>query len=272
MKDIYEEILKLQAQGNSGVLVTVVEKDGHGPAVIGAKMLVLPGGEKKGTVGGGALEYAAVKHSLQVLDKKESGLKKYLLSPDNEIIDETGEKTGMLCGGTITLFYETIGSGDKLYIFGAGHVGKALVYHLKNLDYYITLLDSREGMVETIEGVQRRITVDYKTALQDEDVPEKSFFIIAAHSHALDYVILKRIYEAGWNPKYIGLIASKRKSPVMVKRLIEEMGKEIDLDILYSPVGLNIGGASPDEIAISIISELQAVRYGKNGHKHMRIK
>jgi xanthine dehydrogenase accessory factor len=67
------------------------------------------------------------------------------------------------------------------------------------------------------------------------------------------------------------LIASRRKAPVMTARLKEELGKEIDLSALYSPVGLDIGGASPDEIAISIISELQAVRNNKTGHKHMRL-
>lgn len=272
MTEIYEELLKLKTNGEVGVLVTVVEKEGHGPAIVGARMLVMPGDKKKGTVGGGALEYAALKWASRVRQDKKSGLKKYLLSPDNEILAEKAEKTGMLCGGSITLFYEYIGAGARLYIFGAGHIGKALVYHLENLDYYITLVDNRGGMVETIAGAQRRVTADYKTALHGHEVPADSFFIIAAHSHALDYVILKRIYSAGWNPKYIGLVASKRKSPLMVERLLEEVGKDVDLDILYSPVGLDIGGASPDEIAISVISELQAVRYGKTGHKHMRKK
>jgi len=272
MIEIYEEILKLKAKGEEGVLVTVVEKEGHGPAVVGSKMLVRPGGQRKGTVGGGALEYAAVKQASLVLREKKGGLKTYLLSPDNEIIEdkEKAEKTGMLCGGTITLFYEYIGSGLRLYIFGAGHVGKALVYHLKNLDYYITLIDNREGMADAVEGAQRRITGDYKTALEGEEVPVGSFFIIASHSHALDYVILKRIYQADWKPKYIGLIASKKKAPVMIDQLKQELGREINLDMLYSPVGLDIGGPSPAEIAISVISELQAVRYGKTGHKHMK--
>jgi xanthine dehydrogenase accessory factor len=264
---IYEEILKLKTSGENGVLITVVEKEGHGPAVIGTKMLVRQDGQKKGTVGGGTLEYAAIKHAGKILENQTSGIKKYLLSPDNEIIN--GEKTGMLCGGTISLFYEYIGPGERLYIFGAGHIGKALVYHLKNLNYYITLIDNREGMVENIEGVQRRITTQYETALKDEDVPAAGYFIIASHSHQLDYVILKRIYEAGWRPKYIGMVASKRKSPLMIQRLKEELGEDIDLDMLYTPVGLNIGGPSPDEIAVSITAELLAIRYNKSGHKHM---
>ncbi|UCH97614.1 MAG: XdhC family protein [Candidatus Aminicenantes bacterium] len=267
MIEIYEEILKLKTSGENGVLITVVEKEGHGPAVIGTKMLVRQDGQKKGTVGGGSLEYAAVKHATKILENQKSQLKKYLLNPDNEIIN--GEKTGMLCGGTITLFYEYIGTGDRLYIFGAGHIGKALVYHLKNLNYYITLLDNREGMVETIDGVQHRITTKYETALQDEDVPESGYFIIASHSHKLDYVILKRIYQSQWNPRYIGMVASKRKSPLMIEKLKEELGADINLDMLYTPVGLDIGGPSPDEIAISIIAELQAIRYNKSGHKHM---
>ncbi len=273
MNDIYEEIVTLKREGKDGVLVTVVEKEGHGPAGVGGKMLVLPDNTKKGTVGGGALEHAATRLAAQLLDDKKNSMKKYLLSPDNEIID--GEKTGMMCGGSITLFYEYIGSGERLYIFGAGHIGKALVYHLKNLNYYITLLDNRDGMVETVEpagSVQCRITPKYDTAMEDRKIPPGGFFIIATHSHALDYVVLKRIYEAGWDPKYIGLIASKKKSPAMLQRLKEELGNDIDLDNLYSPIGLDIGGRNPDEIAISIISELQAVRYDKQDHKHMRKK
>jgi xanthine dehydrogenase accessory factor len=266
--DVYEKIVKIKKGGEEGVLVTVVAKDGSGPVGVGTKMLVLPDGKKEGTVGGGALEYAAVKKAAQTLKNKENRMKKYLLSPDNDIIN--GEETGMICGGSVTIFFEYIGSGARLYLFGAGHIGRALVYHLKNLNYFITLLDNRNSMVEAIEGAQRRVTTKYDSALKNESVPDNSFFVIATHSHALDYVVLKRLYEARWNPKYIGLIASQRKSEEMIQRLNEELGSGLNLDILYTPVGLDIGGQNPDEIAISIISELQAVRFNKKGHKHMR--
>jgi xanthine dehydrogenase accessory factor len=268
VSDIYEKIVEIKKSGEEGVLITVVARDGSGPAGAGTKMLVLPDGTKEGTVGGGALEYAAVKKAAQTLKDKENRMKKYLLTPDNDIID--GEPTGMICGGSVTIFFEYIGSGARLFLFGAGHIGRALVYHLKNLNYFITLLDDRDSMMETIEGAQRRLTTHYESALKDETVPDNSFFLIATHSHALDYVVLKRIYEARWNPRYIGLIASARKSEEMIRRLNEELGDDLNLDILYTPVGLDIGGQTPDEIAISIISELQAIRYNKKGHKHMR--
>lgn len=270
MTEIYEELLKIKTQGDSGVLITVVDKDGHGPAVSGSKMLVRRNGLKKGTVGGGALEFAAVNLAPNILVSQKNLLKKYLLNPDNEIIDDIDtEKTGMLCGGSITLFFEYIGPGERLFIFGAGHIGKALAYHLENLGFYITMLDNRPGLVDSIEYAQRRVTCDYSTALRDDPPPPGCFFIIASHSHQLDYVILKRIVLAQWNPRYIGMVASKRKAPLMIRQLKEELGDSLNLDALFSPVGLDIGGPSPDEIAISIIAELQAIRYHKDGHKHM---
>lgn len=274
MKELYHDILAIESSGSYGVLITVVDKEGHGPAVIGTKMLVLADGSRKGTVGGGALEYAAVKWAEQVAKEKQSGLKKYLLSPDNEIIEGAeGEKTGMMCGGSITLYFEFIGSGANVYIFGAGHVGQALAYHLEKMDYFITVIDSREGMAESVAETYRcsPVKTSYETALEGMNVPPGSYFIIVTHSHALDYIALKRIYQAGWEPAYIGLIASKKKAPALVGRLKEELGGGINLDHLYAPVGLRIGGTLPDEIAISIIAEMQAVRYGKEGNRHMRM-
>lgn len=274
MKELYHDILAIESSGSYGVLITVADKEGHGPAVIGTKMLVLADGSRKGTVGGGALEYAAVKWAEQVAKDKQSGLKKYLLSPDNEIIEGAeGEKTGMMCGGSITLYFEFIGSGANVYIFGAGHIGQALAYHLEKMDYFITVIDSREGMAENVAGTYccSAVKSSYDTALEGMNVPPGSYFIIVTHSHALDYIALKRIYQAGWEPAYIGLIASKKKAPALVGRLKEELGSGINIDQLYAPVGLRIGGTLPDEIAISIIAEMQAVRYGKEGNRHMRM-
>lgn len=278
VNELYHDILALESSGSYGVLITVVDKEGHGPAAIGTKMLVLADGTRKGTVGGGALEYAAAKWAERAAKEKQSGLKKYLLSPDNEIIEGTqGEKTGMMCGGSITLYFEFIGSGANLFIFGAGHIGRALTYHLEKMDFFITLIDSREGMAEEVADAYRckPVKSSYDSALEGVDVPPGSYFIIVTHSHALDYVVLKRIYQAGWEPAYVGLIASKKKAPAIIGKLKEELGEDHQdtmLDNLYSPVGLRIGGTMPDEIAISIIAEMQAVRYGKEGNRHMRLK
>ncbi len=276
MSDIYEEILQLKKSGSAGVLITVVDKEGSSPADIGAKMLVLSPEKTKGTVGGGALEKEALKEAIKALKRRKSLLLKYSLGEDGQIVN--AKKLGMMCGGNATLFYEYIGAKDKLYIFGAGHIGKALLYHLKNQNHLITIIDNRESTLADIEDfskipVSKILASDYQKLFKEinpSDV-EGSYVIVATHSHDLDYKVLKGIYQSEWKPKYIGVIGSLRKAETMVKNLLKELGKGIDLDILYIPVGLDIGGNNPDEIAVSIISEIQSLRYGKRDSNHMRI-
>ncbi|QGU94747.1 hypothetical protein GOM49_06225 [Clostridium bovifaecis] len=77
------------------------------------------------------------------------------------------------------------------------------------------------------------------------------------------------LYKKDCNPKYIGLLASERKARIMLERLKEELAKELDFSNIYAPVGLNIGGDTPIEIAISIISEIQSIRYNKEQTGHL---
>ena len=252
-------------------MVTVVEKKGHTPSSVQFKMLVLSNGEKIGTVGGGALEYAAETLAPELIKNQKSMLKKYILNPDNEIVD--GEQLAMECGGETVLFYEYIGSGEKVNIFGAGHIGKKVAYYLKNLDYNVNIFDCRDDMLEEVDSiwVNNKFLSDYSDLEKYKEQLENSFIIIATHSHDFDYKLLKAIYEIGAEPSYLGLIASRRKSKVIIENLQNEV-ENADLDFLFSPMGLDIGGRTPDEIAISIISEIQTIRYNKTGHKHMRDK
>jgi xanthine dehydrogenase accessory factor len=94
--------------------------------------------------------------------------------------------------------------------------------------------------------------------------------VVATHSHELDYQILKGIAAADNKPAYIGVVASAKKSATMVSRLKKDLESTPDLSNLYMPVGLDIGGQAPEEISFSILAEIQAHRYGKKGHKHMR--
>ncbi|MFC1670865.1 XdhC family protein [Spirochaetota bacterium] len=267
MNEIYEEILNLKKGGGESVLVTVVEKEGSSPSGLQTKMLVFPDGKKIGTVGGGSLEYAAVETAGEVLNKKTGFMKKYSLGAGNELID--AEDTGMICGGTTTLFFEYIGSGEKIYIFGAGHVGRAILYHLNHLDYHITIVDSRDGFLNDITNVQKTVKLDNPENISDIDIADNSFVIIASHSHEVDFQILKGVFKSGSNPRYVGLIGSRKKVAKTLKRLKDEAGNDLNLENLYTPIGLDTGGRSPHDIAISIVSEIQAVRYDKKGNLHM---
>lgn len=268
MVDIYEEIGKLKKSGNTIVLITIVKKEGSSPVQVGTKMLVLPDGSRIGTVGGGTLEQVATKKANEIFSSKISSTVKYTLSDEDELIDE--KNIGMICGGKVTLFYEYIGSNEHLYIIGAGHIGKALLYHIKNLNYFTTIIDTRVKELQNIQGFHKILVSNYKNIFKDEKVPEGSYFIVATHSHEFDYIVLKKIFETDCNAKYIGVVASLTKGKSIIKRLLDEVDKGFDFKILHMPVGLDIGGKTPDEIAISIIAEIQAIQYKKDNVPHLR--
>src|SRR6056297_1446386 len=131
MKSIYAEIMSLAEGTVSGVLVTVVEKEGSGPAATGTKMIVYKNSKITGTVGGGSIEQMAIKKALTLFDTQQNAIEKYIMDEPADGID-----TGMICGGTATLFFEYFAPRKHVYIFGAGHIGKALVYHLSRLNYH----------------------------------------------------------------------------------------------------------------------------------------
>jgi xanthine dehydrogenase accessory factor len=229
MKSIYNEILELSHGKGAGVLVTVVQKTGSGPASAGTKMLVYPDGSILGTVGGGTIEKMTLEKAMTMFKTHENCLEEFTMNEP----ESRGTPTGMLCGGSATLFFEYFAPKNHLYIFGAGHVGKALVYHLRNLDYFVTVVVN-------------------------------AYFVIATYQHNYDGLVLNRIYKSGWSPKYVGMVSSRSKQKILLDKLRAEV-PDANLDNCFIPVGLDIGGGSPDEIALSIIAEIQTVRYGKSG-------
>lgn len=266
---VYRAILDLRARGGEGVLVTVVEREGSAPAEPGTKMLVGPGGHLVGTVGGGRLEALAVARAQEALRRREGALQRYTLTERGDPDDE-GAPTGMLCGGRVALFYEYLGSPLRAYVYGAGHVGAALARVLRLLHAHVVVIDPRADLAALAEGADRTVVAPYATALDGEDVPVGGYFVIATPGHESDYDVLARVLTSSWAPRYVGMVASGRKAAGLVGRLREEHGADIDLGPLYTPVGLDLGGSTPEEIALSIAAEIQAVRYCKAGHRHLR--
>jgi len=264
MKNIYDELLELSRGNSAGVLVTVVQKTGSGPADSGTKMLVYPDGAIVGTVGGGSIEKMAVERALKIFGTHKNCLEEFTMDEP----ESAGTPTGMLCGGTATLFFEYFAPKNFVYIFGAGHVGRALVYHLQNLDYFVTVIDDRKEVLEQLEGADEKILGNFEKALDDRAVAPNAYFIIATYQHKYDGLVLNRIYKSGWQPKYVGMVSSRSKRKILLERLKAEV-PDANLDNCYIPVGLDIGGGSPDEIALSILAEIQAVRYNRNGG-HLR--
>lgn len=266
MNNIFEYIDKAGKAGRRIVLATVVDKKGHGPNAPGARMLINEDGSTIGTVGGGSLEQAARNAASKLFQSGGTALIHYNLDDDDQLVD--AKETGMVCGGSTSIFFELMGDSPHLVLLGAGHVGQAIMKHAALLGYRITVGDSRKSLLDDIQQHKTILLPDYQDGYEALTITERSFVIVATHSHAFDAVAMNKIYALSVRPVYIGVLASHVKADTMIKKL-KEHHPDAELSNLHMPVGLKIGGPAPQEIAISILAEIQAIRYGKTAQNHM---
>lgn len=259
---LLEKSLELTRENIPFVVATVIKADGSTPAKVGSKILVQADGTTIGTVGGGNLEKMVIEDCLSALERAIDCTKVYDLSDGSEYGDQD---TGMICGGSATVFIEVTVPRKKVYIFGGGHVSQALERVIPNERYAVIIIDNRtEFASKTLHAdADDTMCVDYDTFLKDFKPESGSFIVVVTHGHRHDYEIVKALYENELALKYIGMIGSKKKVMSTVEKLKKEL-KNPDLSNLYSPIGLDVGGSSPAEIAVSIAAEILAVDYGKS--------
>ena len=266
--DIFKLINEYKQKNISLMAVTAVKKEGAGPVEVGKKMIVLADGKSIGTVGGGAIEYYAQKKAIELLKDKSSLLETYVLD-EGKVIPE-GRTLPMVCGGIVSLFYEYIGPKATIYIFGAGHVGQALVNVLKTMNYHVTVIDERKEVIEKFVNADILVNEPFTHFIEKDVLKDGDYIIVCTPSHKYDYHVINKILEKKIKPKYLGMLCSPDKIKAYLKSTYETFGKDIDLSFFYSPIGLDTGGMTPEEIAISISAEILVISNGKKGHSHMR--
>jgi xanthine dehydrogenase accessory factor len=264
LSNVFEIIARNKENGVASVLVTTVNIEGSSPSKIGGKMLVTNEVKPIGTIGGGALEVLAIQEAKVCLEKEKSYVKTYDLSNESD----ENIKTGMICGGNTTLFFDYIPSKVPLYIFGAGHCSQAIVDRLGNLGYSANVIDNRDDVLNDFKGADRKIKTNYIEMEELEYLNESSFVIVATPSHKYDYEVLKNILKYKINPKYVGILGSEKKVIKFKENILRDVGK-VTFSNMYMPCGIDIGGRTPEDIAISIIAEMQGIRYHKEGLVHL---
>lgn len=272
MADIFEKLSYYRHIGKDLVLVTVTEKDGMGPADVGKKMLVTEDNESFGTIGGGAIEFYAREKCKQVIKNRVSFTEKYVLCGREVFVDDEKVVLPMACGGKATLFYEFVGPKQYVYIFGAGHCGAALAKTLSPLGFHITIIDERKSVIDALDdSADIKVISGFVDYIDKHGLKDNSFIVVCTPSHTNDYHVLNKILELKIKPAYFGMLCSKKKISEYMEETYKAHGKDLDLTNFYSPIGLNIGGNSPEEIAISIAGEMLSIYYKKeNLNSHLR--
>jgi len=147
-----------------------------------------------------------------------------------------------------------------LYIFGAGHVSFELFKAAKNAGFDVIVADDREAYAnaERFPGARQVIARDFSQTMAELSPRESAYIVIATRGHRDDMRVLRWAVQTP--ARYIGMVGSKRKAITVFRELTREGLNPELFDRVYSPVGLDIGAVTPDEIAVSIVAELIAVR------------
>lgn len=255
--------------GENFVIAKVMDTNGSTPRKRGAWLLVQKDGRTEGTVGGGKLEAEVERNCKDVFQTRQSGLYHYSLKPEEQ------NGIDMRCGGDVDvsidyidathpdLFFEDADLSPTVFIFGAGHVGKAIAPLTNFLGFGTVVIDDRPEFAsrERFPEADKLVVLDdFKDAFSSIQSDENSYFIIVTRGHTADYDVLK---QALTKPhEYIGMIGSKNKVREIYRLLLEDGFTQTELDRVYSPIGVSIYAETPEEIAVSIVAELIQVRSG----------
>jgi xanthine dehydrogenase accessory factor len=257
--DIFEEITRIRRGGTEAALATVVGSDKGAPCRAGFRMLVYPDGKISGTVGGGLLEAKVRKEALRCLRDKKPQLLEFTLD------EESAEGIGMLCGGKIKVFVEPIFGPSTLYVFGGGHIAVSLVQFAKALEFRVVVADDREEFAnkERFPVADDVKVGDFEAVTRSITFAEKDCAVIITRGHQHDETVLRECLVKDGLPEYIGMIGSREKIARVLSHLRESGVSDRLLARVRAPIGLDIGARTPAEIALSIVAEVVAQRYGK---------
>ncbi len=226
------------------VLVTVVEVAGASPAKVGAQLVLLRDGTTVGTVGGGKLEAAILAEAQAALASNRSLLKHYALKEEGE------DAVGTLCGGELTVFIQSYTPPPRLVIVGGGHIGRPLQTMAEAAGFETVVVDVQAGRGTVPELHEITLTTD-------------TYVVLITTDHVSDEAALRQVIDSP--VPYIGMIGSRAKCQTILDHMRADGYGESALARVYAPIGLDLGGPTPGEIAVAILAEIITVRQGGTG-------
>ena len=250
--DIWDALARWREGRRRFVLATVVEARGFTPRKPGAHMLVAADGETFGTIGGGAIERVVLEEAARLLAGAGAAkLRRHLT-----------QELGMCCGGEMELFLEVIEPAPRLVVFGAGYIAKPLAAIAAGCGFEVTVVDGRTEWATPERFPTSTLRVeDPVPALARLETTADDFAVVVTHDHALDQQLVQGLLARPL--RFLGMIGSVPKQRKFALRLRARGFRPEEIARLRTPLGLPIGAATPEEIAVSVVAELIAVRRGR---------
>ena len=250
--ELYSKMAELTAEGKSFALATVVRVSGSSSAKQGSKAIIDSQGKiAAGWIGGGCAETAVRTEALNCIQQQRSVL--ITLDMTDELLG-----VGMPCGGKMDVYIEPVLPQPELLIVGHGRIAEVLAKIGHLMGFSVAVNDPGADR-KSFPDADRVVTGDFD--LTETPIASRSFVVIAT-MHKNDHVWLQKALEG--NAAYVALIASQHRSKLVLDYLLatgvpaEKVGK------VWAPAGLDLGAATPEEIALSIMSQIVALRRGSH--------
>lgn len=252
--DVYEELVRLRRSGQKCAIATIVQVNGSIPSYESAKLLVREDGSIVGTVGGGCVEAEVWNAAREVMETEKPRHLTFSLGQD------AAYDNGLICGGQLNVFVEPVLPQPFAYIFGAGHVSKSLSKVASMAGFATVIVDDREQFAnrDRFPEADQVYAEEYESLFPKLQINESCYLVIVTRGHRDDMRVLR--WAVSTPARYISMIGSKRKTISVIKELEKEGIPRAAFEKIHAPMGLDIGAITPEEIAVSVVAEMIAVR------------
>ena len=258
--EYFEKLAELNAAEVPFAVATVIKITGSVSAKTGAKSIIDGNGETLfGWVGGGCAEEAVREAALESLQDGQTRI--VPLDLDDEILG-----VGMPCGGTMEVYVEPYKPRPELMIIGHGRIAEVLAELAHTVHFSITVNDS--GATREAFPLAEHLIISDLDFSKMQVGPQT--YVVVVTQHKGDQHSIKKALE-GEGP-YIGLVASTKRAKLVFEYLLDEGVSPEELKRVHSPAGLDFAGTTPEEIALSIVGEMVAIRRGGSGKSMMELK
>ncbi len=254
-KEIWSHLQDALEAREPFVFCVVTERNGSSPGKPSQKMLVYDDGSTSGTVGGGVNEERVRQKAMELFETGGSAVLTFELA--NPI---DGKEP--VCGGTMKVYLELMCRQPRLIIFGGGHIGRVLTKLAAIVGYRVTLADERPAYAspDVVPEATELLCCPYSEAVSKANVGKEDAVVIVTPGHAHDIEVLRAML--GTPAAYIGMIGSQRKVEGIRRMLLEEGFVSERVNQVFAPIGLNLGGETPEEIAVGILAQIIAFNNG----------
>ena len=265
MLDLTRRLMRA-AEGGEPVLLAAVLEPGPRPLIAGARLLVERDASLAGTLGDTQLDALVAAYAPDAFANHAA----------ETLYVGASQLSSRTIAGATSIYVEVVESKPVFIVVGAGHIGRSLSKLADFLDFHVVVVDDREDFAneERLPEADEVICGDYEESLGRYVINANTYIVMVTRGHKQDELSLRCCLGRG--AAYLGMIGSKRRTATVIEHLRDEGFDPAELAKIHTPIGLDIGAETPEEIAISIMAEVIMQRRGGTGatmyHRPARLR